>query len=440
MTTEKHKTKKQRDKKMDDNRDPISGAPGAHPLGTGVGAAAGGVAGAAVAAAVAGGVTGTAVAGPAGTVAGAAIGAVVGGLAGKGVAENVNPTAEDAYWREQHRREPYYDKNYSYQDYQGAYRTGYEGYHRLGGPGKSFEDAEPELRREYEMSWPNSKLSWEKARPAARAAWSRFDRDLSQYIGYTVVDRNDSKIGTLECLWSDHSGEPAFIGVRSGWIFGSNHVVPAQSVTVGQRSQRIRLPYEKDRVKDAPTLKADSEMSPAKEAEVSKYYGVVGAASKTPMRSQETGDTSQSEQTGTMKLSEEQLKVGKREVEAGGVRLRKVVRMETVHEPVQLQHEEVVIERVPSTSGPAAGQAKFSNEEVYIPLRREEAVIEKEPHVREEVRFRKENQTDEQRISENVRREDIEVEKTGEARRAGRTPAQEIRGREEVPRSQRRRE
>lgn len=437
MTTEKHKTKKQREKKMDDNRDPISGAPGAHPLGTGVGAAAGGVAGAAVAAAVAGGVTGTAVAGPAGTVAGAAIGAVVGGLAGKGVAENVNPTAEDAYWREQHRREPYYDKNYSYQDYQGAYRTGYEGYHHWGGQGKSFEEAEAEMRREYEMNWPNSKLSWEKARPAARAAWSRFDRDLSQYIGYTVVDRNNAKIGTLECLWSDHKGEPAFIGVRSGWIFGSNHVVPAQSVTVSERSQRVRLPYDKDRVKDAPTLKADSEMSSAKEGEVCDYYGVVSAASKPAASS---GARPERPAAGTMQLSEEQLKVGKREVEAGGVRLRKVVRVETVDQPVQLQHEEVVIERVPPESHPASAQPAFSNEEVYIPLRREEAVIEKEPHVREEVHFRKQNETNEQRVSENVRREDIEVEKTGQARRGAKTTAEEIRGREEVPRSQRRRE
>ena len=77
--------------RKDANLDPLSGAPGAHPVGTGVGAAAGGV--------VAGALAGT-VAGPVGTLVGAAVGAVAGGLAGKGIAEMIDPTAEEAYWRE----------------------------------------------------------------------------------------------------------------------------------------------------------------------------------------------------------------------------------------------------------------------------------------------------------------------------------------------------
>jgi hypothetical protein len=68
------------------NLDPVTGAPGAHPVGTGVGAAAGGMA--------AGAAAGT-VAGPVGTLLGAAAGAVVGGLSGKGVAEKVDPTTGD---------------------------------------------------------------------------------------------------------------------------------------------------------------------------------------------------------------------------------------------------------------------------------------------------------------------------------------------------------
>jgi len=65
----------------DANRDPITGATGSHPVGTGLGAAAGGVAAGAAAGSVAG---------PLGTVVGAAVGAVLGGLAGKGVAEMVD--------------------------------------------------------------------------------------------------------------------------------------------------------------------------------------------------------------------------------------------------------------------------------------------------------------------------------------------------------------
>jgi uncharacterized protein (TIGR02271 family) len=70
----------------DANPDPITGAPGSHPVGTGVGAVAGGLAAGAAAGSVAG---------PVGTVAGAAVGAVAGGLAGKGVAEAVEPTTHD---------------------------------------------------------------------------------------------------------------------------------------------------------------------------------------------------------------------------------------------------------------------------------------------------------------------------------------------------------
>ena len=99
----------------DANRDPITGAPGAHPVGTGVGAAAGAVTGAAI---------GGAVGGPVGAVVGAAVGGVAGGLAGKGVAEGVNPTEEDAYWRNNYSKRPY-AANRSYDDLAPAYQYGY---------------------------------------------------------------------------------------------------------------------------------------------------------------------------------------------------------------------------------------------------------------------------------------------------------------------------
>ena len=84
----------------------------------------------------------------------------------------------------------------------------------------------------------------------------------------------------------------------------------------------------------------------------------------------------------------------------------------------------------------------FEGEEFYIPLRREEAVVQKEARVREEVRVRKETQSERQQVSEQVRREDVEIETSGDARKTGTRPgsAEEIREREERPRSQRRRD
>jgi hypothetical protein len=153
----------------DENRDPLSGAPGAHPVGTGVGAAGGGAAGAAI---------GTALGGPIGAGIGIVAGAVIGGLAGKGAAEAVDPTAEDAYWRENYRNRDYVDRDASYQTYQPAYRTGYEGFARY--PGRRYEDVEEELRRNYEQSAGRTGLGWEKARYASRDAWSRLESNRNQ--------------------------------------------------------------------------------------------------------------------------------------------------------------------------------------------------------------------------------------------------------------------
>jgi hypothetical protein len=145
------------------NPDPITGAPGSHPLGTGLGAAVGGAAtGAAV---------GT-VAGPVGTAVGAAVGAVVGGLAGKGIAEKIDPTREDAYWRENHTRQSFANDR-PYDDYAPAYRVGYEGYGEYGVTGKTFEESEDYLRRKYEAQ--NANLGWMDARLASLAAWEKFD-------------------------------------------------------------------------------------------------------------------------------------------------------------------------------------------------------------------------------------------------------------------------
>lgn len=152
---------KQTDRR-DANRDPITGAPGSHPVGTGIGAAAGGVA--------AGAAVGS-VAGPVGTAAGAAVGAVVGGLAGKGIAERIDPTVEEAYWAENYTREPYYEKDCTFKDYYPGYRVGWEG--RMRHEGRTFEDAERDLAADYERMRGESRLDWERNRAAARAAWHR---------------------------------------------------------------------------------------------------------------------------------------------------------------------------------------------------------------------------------------------------------------------------
>ncbi|MBE9161885.1 MULTISPECIES: hypothetical protein [Microcoleaceae] len=154
-------------KGTDANLDPISGETGAHPVGTGIGAASAGAAGAAI---------GGAIGGPVGAVVGAVVGAFGGGLAGKGVAESIDPTVEDTYWQNNYSTRSYADTNATYDDYQPAYRTGYEGYSRYGGTGKSYSDIENDLQRDYETNRGKSNLQWEKAKHATRDAWDRVER------------------------------------------------------------------------------------------------------------------------------------------------------------------------------------------------------------------------------------------------------------------------
>jgi phage tail tape-measure protein len=151
----------------DSNPDPITGQPGAHPVGTGLGAAAAGAAA---------GAAGGMISGPAGAAVGAVIGGIAGGLAGKGVAESIDPTVEDAYWRDNYATRPYYDQKASYDTYRPAYRYGWES--RAKHAGKSFDEAEPTLGREWEAAKEHANLTWDKAKHATRDAWYRVENSV----------------------------------------------------------------------------------------------------------------------------------------------------------------------------------------------------------------------------------------------------------------------
>lgn len=86
-------------------------------------------------------------------------------------------SVEEVYWRDNFRNEPYHDARYEYDDYGPAYRAGAAHRNRL--RGRSFEDAEEELRSEYESGTHKSRLDWDSYRRAARAAWDRIGIDSS---------------------------------------------------------------------------------------------------------------------------------------------------------------------------------------------------------------------------------------------------------------------
>ena len=79
---------------------------------------------------------------------------------------------------------------------------------------------------------------------------------------------------------------------------------------------------------------------------------------------------------------------------------------------MELQREEIVIERVPAKDRPTSRtDVAFREEEVYIPLRREEVVVEKVARTREEIRVGKKRETETREITETVRSEDVDVQR-----------------------------
>lgn len=160
----------------DMNRDPITGEPGSHPVGTGVGAVGGAAAGAVVGS----------IFGPIGTLVGGAIGAAAGGAAGHTVAENIDPTGETEYWESNYRSRPYYNSQYDYQtDYAPAYDYGNNARRQYAG--RQWDDAlEADIRQGWEATRAKSRMNWEEAKDAVRDAFDRSDRT---YRAYDATDR-----------------------------------------------------------------------------------------------------------------------------------------------------------------------------------------------------------------------------------------------------------
>jgi len=167
MDTKRTKTNSSMVVKTDANRDPLTGAPGSHPVGVGTGAAGGAAAGAAI---------GAVVAGPIGAAVGGVAGAVAGGIVGKAAAEEINPTTEHAFWRNEFGKRPYVTQGFPYDQYGPAYQYGWESYAAYGTKVKAFDEVEPELRRAWDNRRGQSTLSWEQAQAATRDAWQRVER------------------------------------------------------------------------------------------------------------------------------------------------------------------------------------------------------------------------------------------------------------------------
>lgn len=256
--------------------------------------------------------------------------------------------------------------------------------------------------------------------------------NTDQLFGADVMTQDGEKIGTVDNVWvDDATDQTEFIGVKTGWLFGKTHVIPIADAQISGNT--ITIPYSKNQIENAPTFDTDAQISPNEEQQVYSYYGLdrSTAPSPTGLPAGEIGGTDYTGTTGytdttsmnttdiptppteaDVTLSEEELAVGKRQVQTGQVRLRKVVRTEHREVPVELRREDVEIERVPASElsdAAATGQA-FQEQTIDVPLMAEEPVVEKQAHVTGGVRMTKTVETDTQTVGGDVRSEEVEVE------------------------------
>jgi uncharacterized protein (TIGR02271 family) len=263
--------------------------------------------------------------------------------------------------------------------------------------------------------------------------------------GRTMVDPAGDKLGTIDAIYlDDETGQPEWALVYSGLFTAKTTFVPlAQAQDTGDS---VQVPYDKQQVIDAPTMEADGSLSQDEEAELYRHYGLdysehrsdsglpaagtgQGADPRDRDRdgvSDDVQDTAVGRDTSgpatdqAMTRSEEELQVGTETRGRGRARLRKHVVTEQQTVTVPVQREEVRVEREPitdanrdaATSGPA-----ISEEEHEVTLREEEVVVEKRAVPKERVRLDTETVTEERQVSEEVRKEQIEVDDQDQLRR-----------------------
>lgn len=122
------------------------------------------------------------------------------------------------------------------------------------------------------------------------------------------------------------------------------------------------------------------------------------------------GDRSTAAETEALPVVQEELAVGKRVVQRGGVRIHSYVQERPVEEIVRLREEHVSVQRRPVDRRADASDLAFKDRTVEVTATGEEAVVAKEARVVEEVIVSKDVSERDQKIEETLRRKDVQVE------------------------------
>lgn len=268
----------------------------------------------------------------------------------------------------------------------------------------------------------------------------------NRYAGYQVYDRGYEKIGQVDDLFVNESDQPEYVGVRMGFLGTRSTLVPWDLVRVNEARHLVQVLANRDLIKGGPSFDHEGEITPEYEADARRYYGLESAGSAdgttyvayydsdeeyAPRASRsgyvdeerreredegaagpgmrmgdtddgefrehdpaaegvhELGSDVEDEDELRVQRTEEELRAGTREREAGSVRVRKRVRTD---------------------------RDEIGEDEVRMPVTEEEVLVEKRPVKKEEVRVRKEPVEEEEVVEEEVRRQEVEVDDESERR------------------------
>jgi uncharacterized protein (TIGR02271 family) len=247
---------------------------------------------------------------------------------------------------------------------------------------------------------------------------------VAEWRGRNAVDSDGEKIGSIDEIYMDaQTGKPEWLAVKTG-MFGSKvSFIPIAEASDAEGD--VRVPYDKQQVKDAPNAEADGELSQDEEASLYRHYGLDYSEARSDSGLPQGGqgreavghDTSGPTTDDAMTRSEEELRVGTASRESGRARLRKYVVTEQVEKTVPVKREQVTLEREPITDaniGDAKAGPEISEEEHEVVLHEEEVVTEKRVVPKERVRMGKQTVSEERTVSEEVRKEQIDSD-TGDA-------------------------
>jgi len=272
---------------------------------------------------------------------------------------------------------------------------------------------------------------------------------LQTLVGSNAVDSDGDKLGKIGNVYlDDRTGDAAWATVNTGLFGTKESFVPLASARI--ENDQLVVPFDKAKVKDAPKVSDDGHITDDEQEELYRYYGLVGtdglasgngrAGTNDTDRTAALGDIGETGTAGAgdaaavdsrtangtvghdtsgpttdqaMTRSEEQLRVGTETRESGRARLRKYVVTEQETVTVPVTREEVRIEREPITDanrGEALDGPAISEEEHEVVLHEERPVVDKEAVPVERVRLDTETVTEQEQVTEEVRKEQIDTD------------------------------